>query len=113
MVHNDWFMPNFKEAIVTLKFMRKVRSGKIWLPKVNELRPKIIAEPPPRKELAIAIVESIELGIRNGRVTGARIDPVRALGKQIKKKLGDSDWLCTMLAYCNPVHRFLARDYGY
>ena len=35
MIKNGWFMPHEKEAICTLKFMRKIRSEKIWCPKHN------------------------------------------------------------------------------
>ena len=38
MIRNDWFMPNAKEGIVSLAFMKSVREGKIWLPKQQEVK---------------------------------------------------------------------------
>lgn len=32
MVKNHYYMPAFKQTIVTLEFMQLVREGKLWVP---------------------------------------------------------------------------------
>ena len=113
MVRNGWYMPSPKESICTLKFMMKVRKGKIWCPKQSEMRPRQIPEPPPRQELADAIHESIQEWIRNNKIDDEQKPKVAAFAKNVKKKLADSDWLQAMLFYCDPDHRFFSKGYGY
>ena len=52
MVRNKYFMPHQNENIVTLKFMKDVRAGKIWLPKTKEITPIKLPDPPPRQKVA-------------------------------------------------------------
>ena len=48
MQRNKYFMPHINETIVSLKFMKAVRAGKIWLPRHDEVKIIQLPDPPPR-----------------------------------------------------------------
>ena len=61
-------MPHHKENIVSLKFMKDVRAGKIWLPKHGDVKVIQLPDPPPRQKVADEFHKRVAHMIANGRI---------------------------------------------
>ena len=73
MLRNGYCMPRLKSSLCCLKWMKRVRAGKYWCPRVHEIRPFNCADPPQKEEilrhlLGFATDAKKDLGITEKRM---------------------------------------------
>jgi hypothetical protein len=87
-------LPAFKSPIVTVDFLRQVKTGVIRLPKVDDLKPFVCVFPPTLKRLREELVSAL----REER--WACMEPA-CLIQHIEKRSADKEWLLQMLHLTN------------
>ena len=93
MLNSGFVMPSFKQSIISIKFMHKVRSDQIWMP----LAPDVIAcrsvAYPPTNAMLIDFIARAVPNLQNLGYTEEHIVAIKKLIKKVKKKGANKDWL--------------------
>ena len=90
-------MPAYKSSLACLKWMKRVRSGKYWCPKMQDIHPHSCIDPPKKDE----VLEHL-LGFAN--------DAGHNLGITDKRQ-PDKQWALAVLQHLKPNHKFFRKDY--
>ena len=56
MLRNQYCMPNYNSSLCCLKWMKRVRAGKYWCPKVKDMHPVNCADPPKKDAVITHLV---------------------------------------------------------
>ena len=88
-------LPSFKSPIVTVEFLRQVKTGIIKLPKIDDVRPFVCIFPPTIKKLREELVTALQLP------SSADMEP-EILIEHIEKRSADKEWLLQLLHLANP-----------
>jgi len=97
-------LPSFKSPIVTVEFLRQVKTGIIKLPKIDDVRPFVCIFPPTIKKLREELVTALQLP------SSADMEP-EILIEHIEKRSADKEWLLQLLHLANPRLKYFQRDY--
>ena len=61
MLYNIWHLYNEKQSIVILEFMKKLEAGKMFCPRVEEVKvPPVCITPPPKDLIIMKIMKAVE-----------------------------------------------------
>ena len=97
MVRNGYYMPSYKSSIVTISWMKGIRSGTVWCPKYEELRLRSCYSPP-CKDLIVSEINRMLL--KNELELGFTHDNAPKVS-----------WLLAILGTLNSRHAFFAMGY--
>ena len=96
MLFAQYLLPDFKDKIMTKKFLKGIRFGKYWMPKATELTRQAICAYPPTKEILSGIVYDLLLGFKSS--DNPDIDAsVRRTAIQVKKKPPCKRWMLAVI----------------
>ena len=97
MVRNGYYMPSYKSSIITISWMKGIRSGTVWCPKYDELRLRSCYSPP-SKDLIVSEINKIlnknEMDLGLTRDNAPKVS-----------------WLLAILGTLNSRHAFFTKGY--
>ena len=97
MVRNGYYMPSYKSSIITISWMKGIRSGTVWCPKYDELRLRSCYSPP-SKDLIVSEINKIlnknEMDLGLTRDNAPKVS-----------------WLLAILGTLHSRHTFFAKSY--
>ena len=111
LVRNGNYLPKLKEPIMTMKFMKGIKSEKYWVPNTNRghgVYVKLCADPPSRKLLAKILQKTM---MTCPDVPEDIHSSFRRTAKLIKKNPPNVDWMVTVLGNLKSDHFIFAKDY--
>ena len=85
LTRKQFYLPDVKCNIITVKFMDRVYREEIYLPKVDQVRPARIADPPSRKVIQQELIRVM-----------SQLNPAPAgveLIRELERKEADMRWL--------------------
>jgi len=96
-LRNQFCMPAYKSSLCCIKYMERIRSGKYWCPKTQDVNPVYVADPPLKTDivahlLAFAKDKNLNLGIT-------------------EKRQPDKQWALLVLHKLQPNHAYFRKDY--
>ena len=94
MVQDGWMMPDYKQTIVSIKFMHAVRAKEVWAPRAEDtMQCRRVAYPPTNGMLLFFLNEAVDELDEDPEWTKERLAPIRRLLELLKKKSADKAWL--------------------
>ena len=90
-------MPAYKSSLCCVKYMQRIRSGKYWCPKTQDVNPVFVADPPLKTDIVTHLVafakdKNLNLGIT-------------------EKRQPDKQWALLVLHKLQPNHVYFRKDY--
>ena len=109
-VKNGYRMPHVKSPLCTLQFMKEVRFGETWVPKLTDVKLAPCPNPPSIEIIREELVRLIEANINT---CDANLKaPVRRLMDHLKHSAGDKAFMLDVLStVTDRNHPFFAKDY--
>ena len=98
MVRNGFFMPTMTSSICSLDWMDKVREGKLWIPKDEEVRLKNCAAAPTKQNVLLEIEKLLKLKKLGSIGWTDELTP-------------DKKWCIQVLSTLSIKHPFFAKNY--
>ena len=109
-VKNGYRMPHVKSALCTLTFMKEVRAGLTWVPKLTDVKLAPCPNPPSLEEIRAELVRLIEPNINT--LDNALKEPFRSLLTHLKFRAGDKQFMLDLLStVTDRNHAYFAKDY--
>ena len=94
MVQDGWMMPDYKQTIVSIKFMHAVRAKEVWAPRAEDtMQCRRVAYPPTNGMLLFYLNMVVDELDEDPEWTKERLAPIRRLLELLKKKSADKAWL--------------------
>ena len=109
LMRNGYILPEFKQPIITLKFLRLVRKKRCWCINSEEgITVKPCADTPSKKELALILCQVMT----NYRSIGEPYDSgLKRTAKAIKRRPPNVDWMLMVLATIHAENAVFDRTY--
>jgi hypothetical protein len=109
-VKNGYRMPHVKSALCTLEFMKEIRAGVTWVPKLTDIKLAPCPNPPSTDDIREELVRLIEANINT---CDAHLKaPVRSLMMHLKHRAGDKDFMLDVIStVTDRNHAYFAKDY--
>ena len=109
-VKNGFRMPHVKSSLCTLKFMKEVRTGETWVPKLTDVKLAPCPNPPSLEEIRAELVRLIEPNLST--LDNSLKGPVHSLMTHLKFRAGDKQFMLDVLStLTDRNHPYFAKDY--
>ena len=109
-VKNGFRMPHVKSSLCSLEFMKEIRAGVTWVPKLTDVKLAPCPNPPSLEEIRAELVRLIEPNLDT--LDNALKGPVRSLMLHLKNRAGDKQFMLDVLStVTDRNHAYFAKDY--
>ena len=99
-----------KSSLCSLEFMKEVRAGLTWVPKLTDVKLAPCPNPPSLEEIRAELVRLIEPNLNT--LDNALKGPVRSLMMHLKLRAGDKQFMLDVLStVTDRNHAYFAKDY--
>lgn len=107
-LRNQLWVPTKADPLMNLQFMKGIVDGTYWMPFCSEIKFRHCAEPPPRQELVIILLEVLRANENYEVKFRTMYDRTCA---EIAKRPPSVFWQLTLIATSNENHYLFAKDY--
>ena len=109
-VKNGFRMPHVKSSLCSLEFMKEIRAGVTWVPKLTDVKLAPCPNPPSLEEIRAELVRLIEPNLDT--LDNALKGPFRNLMLHLKNRAGDKQFMLDVLStVTDRNHAYFAKDY--
>ena len=113
MKQMHFVMPDFKQSIISIKFMHKVRSDQIWMPLAPDVKACRSVAYPPTNAMLIDFIARAVPNLQNLGYTEEHIVAIKKLIKKVKKKGANKEWLLKVLYIFDKDCEVFDKSYRY
>ena len=111
---NEFVMPSMKCSLCTIDFMFEVKAGKIYCPKIKDLKGrKACPDPPDIKTLLTFISAAVMKHEANQSLANFEKVQLSALLERLDKKQCNKEWLIDVLWCLDESHPIFEKNYVY
>ena len=111
---NEFVMPSMKCSLCTIDFMFEVKAGKIYCPKIKDLKGrKACPDPPDIKTLINFISAAVMKHEANQSLANFEKVQLSALLERLDKKQCNKEWLIDVLWCLDESHPIFEKNYVY
>jgi hypothetical protein len=109
-VKNGFRMPAVKSPICSIIFMKEIRAGVTWVPKLAEVKLAPCPNPPSIEDIRNELVQLIETNLNT--VDQSLKEPLRSLMNHLKCRPADKAFMLDIIStVTDRNHRYFAKDY--
>ena len=109
---NGYYMPRFKEAFITIKFLVGAKKERYFLPKTDTIKKRQCADPPAKKVVADECAQVLQTFAESlDDCTPEYVASIKRTAIHLSNRPANVDWMLDVIASIHEEHEYFHKDY--